>query len=84
MAKKKNTMVSNFSFIYLFEHFNYDLGLIHIKRRLSKFLRASEEIHFKKEGFVDIYNCPECVCDPYGTERSAGSCDGETGKSPRL
>lgn len=58
------TLVSKF---HLFEKFNYDLGLIHLKRRFSKFLRVKKDI-FKKS-FVDIYNCPECVrfqCDGQG------------------
>lgn len=66
LCGKKKTFIAKFSFIYLVENFNYNFDLIYLDRRIFK-------RHFKKESFVNIYNCPECVCDSYGTERSAGS-----------
>lgn len=35
-------------------------------------------------GDATTQSCVECVCDPYGTDRSAGSCDRETGQCPCL
>uniref|UniRef100_K1PSR4 Laminin subunit beta-1 n=1 Tax=Magallana gigas TaxID=29159 RepID=K1PSR4_MAGGI len=60
--------------------------------RRSLYATVIQDIKVQIEGFscekckpgyygdATTQSCVECVCDPYGTDRSAGSCDRETGQ----